>query len=64
MTVAEPVAGGADRRPQCGHDDGFGHGFSPIRRAGTRVARGEVRMIFSQIESMNCKKGSSYANQR
>jgi hypothetical protein len=26
MTVAEPVAGGADRRPQCGHDDGFGHG--------------------------------------
>jgi hypothetical protein len=64
MTVAEPLAGGADRRPQGGHDDGFGHGFSPIRRAGTRVARGEVRMIFSQIESMNCKKGSSYANQR
>jgi hypothetical protein len=64
MTVPEPLAGGADRRPQGGHDDGFGHGFSPIRRAGTRVARGEVRMIFSQIESMNCKKGNSYANQR
>ena len=34
MTVAEPLAGGADRRPLGGHDDGFGHGFSPIRRAG------------------------------
>jgi hypothetical protein len=64
MTVAEPLAGGADRRPQGGHDDGFGHGFSPIRRAGTRVARGQMRMLFSQIESMSCKKGSSYANQR
>jgi hypothetical protein len=64
MTVAEPVAAGADRRPQGGHDDGFGHGFSPIRRAGTRVARGQMRMLFSQIESMSCKKGSSYANQR
>jgi hypothetical protein len=64
MTVAEPVAGGADRRPQGGHDDGFGHGFSPIWQAGTRVARGEARILFSQFESKSCRKGNTNANQR
>jgi hypothetical protein len=45
MTVAEPLAGGADRRPQGGHDDGFGHGFSPIGRAGARVVRAENAIL-------------------
>ena len=34
MTAAEPVAGGADRRPQGGHDGGFGHGSLQFGKQG------------------------------
>jgi hypothetical protein len=32
--------------------------------SGTRVVRDVMRILFSQSESMNCKKGNPDANQR
>lgn len=61
MTVAEPI-------PPPAHIAATPipppHGFSPIRRAGTRVARGDTRTLFSQFESKSCKKGKPDANRR